>query len=251
MPVNVTEPDTLGSPGSEKPQGRWFGAKCLFVHRGLSVEEDSRTLTYEERVVLVKALDFNWAIRKAERDATAYASKAGDCKYLKFVDCFDILENEVAEFTEVYSLMRKSNLDPDRYVSQFYATGEECTTESNDSDCGIDAEVTAIGPFAPEIAPFLDQDETLYKNTIPGKSVIVGSVFWSNGKRESLTLAECLGIGLLDFNRHALDTDAVNLFMLNREFGKEDTARYVALRNHGFQFFYMPHIANPVLLEDL
>jgi len=108
-------------------KGHWFGVKCLFLHAGLSDDEGMPFQAYEERVVLVRALDFDWAIKRAEKEAETYASQCGNCEYLGFANCFDLLETEIGEFTEVYSLMRKSTLEPDAYLTRFYDTGEECT----------------------------------------------------------------------------------------------------------------------------
>lgn len=231
-----------------KNENSWFGAKCLFVHNNLSKEED--IIIYEERVIVVRANDSDWAIKKVEKKAKEYAQNENECEYLNFIDCFIIENDKISDFTEVYSIMRKSNLEADEFISQYYDDGEQCTTEHTESDYGVDADVTAFGPFSPDIAKYLEQDEEYYKNTETGKNVIVNSIFDSTGKKESLKLAECLGIDLLDFNQHELDFDLVNIFMLKKEFGEEDTKRYIKLRDSGFKFFFMPYIYKPDLLEN-
>jgi hypothetical protein len=108
-------------------EAHWFGVRCLFRHFNLVAEDGSTFQTYEERVVVVRALDFDWAIKKAEREAVQYAHGCGACEYLGFANCFDMRESEIVDFTEVYSLMRKSTLAPEDYIDRFYDTGDECT----------------------------------------------------------------------------------------------------------------------------
>tara|TARA_R110001592_G_scaffold159604_1_gene391217 strand:+ start:1224 stop:1931 length:708 start_codon:yes stop_codon:yes gene_type:complete len=228
----------------------WFGAKCLFIHHGLFQDDGSEISTYEERVILVQAVSMNWAITTAEKDAREYAGEGGDCEYLNFIDCFQIFDAKPEGGAEVYSLMRKSELPPEEYIDRFYESGDECTTVWGNPDDGLDGDVTAFGPFSRDIVHHLEQDASYYRKTTPGSRVIVNSVLWSNGKRETETLAACLGIGLFDFDHHELDPDRVNVFMLNKEFGEEATRRFIKLRDSGFTFFFTPWITNPDLFED-
>ncbi len=217
------------------------------MHYNLAREEN-KTI-FEERIIVVQAKNSDWAIKKAEKDAHDYAGDENDCEYINFIDCFNIEGDEISDRTEVYSIMHKSDLDPSTFISRYYDNGEQCSTEHSEYDHGIDAWVTAFGPFSPEIANFLEQDENYYRNTQEGKNVIVDSIFYSNGKKKSLKLAECFGIDFLDFNQHELNTELVNIFMLRKEFGEDDTKKYIKLRDAGFTFFFNPYIEKPKILE--
>lgn len=100
----------------------WFGAKCIFVYPSGSLDAEQ---VYEERVILLKAMDFDQAIARAEKDAHSYAEER--CIYTGFVDVFRIFDDDIGEDTEVYSLMRTSALTPNKYLDHFYDTGTERT----------------------------------------------------------------------------------------------------------------------------
>ena len=108
----------------------WYGAKCVFLHTAI---ESCPGQVYEERVVLIRAASFEEAIRKAVEEAEEYAGDAEGCSYTGFVDVFHMYDERVDERTEVYSLMRRSELDVTRYLNHFYDTGSERTSkeESN------------------------------------------------------------------------------------------------------------------------
>ena len=83
---------------------------------------------YEERVLLVRAHDFNEAIRKAEREAAKYCGDLGDeVEYLKFCNAYHIAESEIEDGTEIYSLITKSELNKTDYINTHYDTGGELT----------------------------------------------------------------------------------------------------------------------------
>lgn len=82
-------------------------------------------VVYEERLVLIRANDFDQAIQKAELEAQKYASEANGREYLGHVDVYEIVEEHISDGTEVYSLMRESKLDAEEYITRFFDTGEE------------------------------------------------------------------------------------------------------------------------------
>lgn len=93
--------------------------RCIFKH-------DHHTgILYEERIVLVKASSFDEAIERGEREAVDYVSTLGDVEYLGDAEAFHIAEQKVGDLTEVFSLMRESELDPNEYVATFFQTGRE------------------------------------------------------------------------------------------------------------------------------
>ena len=102
----------------------WYGAKCVFLHTEI---ESCPGQVYEERVILVRAESFDEAISRAEIMAEEYANDVDGCSYTGFVNVFHIYEENVGDGTEVYSLMRKSDLDKDEYLNTFYDTGTERT----------------------------------------------------------------------------------------------------------------------------
>ena len=111
----------MGNLMNDEP---WYGAKCIFLHTGI---ESSPAQVYEERVILVRAESLDDAITRAEVMAEEYAHDLDGCSYTGFVDVFHIYDENVGEGTEVYSLMRTSDLGKDEYLNRFYDTGTERT----------------------------------------------------------------------------------------------------------------------------
>lgn len=94
---------------------KFFGAKTLYL---IEVSESKRKKEIsksnfhllEERIVLIKARNFNEAIRKGEREAIAYESTHvnpfGDkviCRYLGCIDIFEIYTSP-EDLAEIYSI---------------------------------------------------------------------------------------------------------------------------------------------------
>lgn len=102
----------------------WYSAKCIFHHSDL---RNKRGRVYEERVVLIRADNFNEAIARAEKLAKKYAKGLDGCKYLGFVDVFHIFGESIEDGTEIYSLMRDSKLSKNKYLDRFFDTGKEHT----------------------------------------------------------------------------------------------------------------------------
>lgn len=103
----------------------WFGARTVYR------VEQSNTVTspnnlYEERVVLISGNSFDDAIAKAEKEAEIYASNT-DMNYLGYVNVFELYHSKIEDGTEVYSLMRESELEADAYLDRFIDTGSERT----------------------------------------------------------------------------------------------------------------------------
>jgi hypothetical protein len=95
----------------------WFSVRCLCQLR------IDGTTGYEERITLWRAGTAEEAIRRAEEEAEQYAETVG-VAYLHFAQAYEI-SDDVAEGAEVYSLIRRSGLPPDDYLSAFFDTGEE------------------------------------------------------------------------------------------------------------------------------
>jgi len=84
---------------------------------------------YEERILIVRADDADSAISRAERisrenyesDSTVYTD------YAMAFHIFDESGDALGEGVEVFSLIRKSDLDVDDYLDRFHDTGDECS----------------------------------------------------------------------------------------------------------------------------
>jgi hypothetical protein len=102
----------------------WYGAKCVFLHTEI---ESSPGQVYEERVIIVRAESSDDAISRAEIMAGEYAKDVDSCSYTGFIDIFHIYDEDIGDGSEVYSLMRTSDLSKDEYLNRFYDTGAERT----------------------------------------------------------------------------------------------------------------------------
>src|SRR5262245_40507098 len=108
--------------GKNPDQEPWYGAKCIFLHTNT---ESLPVKLYEERIILIKATSFDDAILRAEQEARTYAQNSGGCTYTGFFNIFHIFSEKIGDSTEVYSLMRSSDLGVEDYLDHFYDTGEE------------------------------------------------------------------------------------------------------------------------------
>lgn len=81
---------------------------------------------YEERITIWQASTIDEAIRMAEAEAEQYAGITGEPVdvYLGLAQAYD-LADPPGHGTEVFSLMRDSQLDPGQYLDQFFDTGFE------------------------------------------------------------------------------------------------------------------------------
>ena len=98
---------------------KWFSVRS--VYRSLGVIDGSGL--YEERVVLFRAEDFDDAIAKAEIEAAEYVEGLNSAVLPLFQAHW--LFDDPADGSEVFSLMRVSDLEPDEYLDHFFDTGEE------------------------------------------------------------------------------------------------------------------------------
>ncbi|GAA2468055.1 hypothetical protein [Winogradskya humida] len=96
---------------------RWFGVRCVY--------HDAVRNAYEERVTVWHADSFEAAIALAEAEAGEYGEGAD---YLGLAQAYLLVEPP-RHGTEVFSLIRRSDLDPHAYVTSFFDTGHEITGE--------------------------------------------------------------------------------------------------------------------------
>ncbi len=64
------------------------------------------------------------ALAKAEADASEYTDGI-ETTYLGFADVFHLSEEQLGDKTEVYSLMRTSDLADDAFISRYFNDGTE------------------------------------------------------------------------------------------------------------------------------
>lgn len=79
---------------------------------------------YEERITLWRAKTMDGAIRKSEAEAKRYAKESGGT-YLKFIQAYWLYDEVDADGSEVFSLMRESNLPSKQYIDTHFDTGAE------------------------------------------------------------------------------------------------------------------------------
>jgi hypothetical protein len=96
----------------------WYGVRCVF--RWTEAVEQS----YEERITVWHAVDFDSALVLAESEAREYAKDMG-ATYVGLAQAYATGNKELASGSEVFSLLRDSALPPEEYVDRFFDTGEE------------------------------------------------------------------------------------------------------------------------------
>jgi hypothetical protein len=92
----------------------WYGVRCiLLANPGL----------YEERITVWNASTFDEAVGLAEEEAKEYAAQI-EGQYLGFLQAYR-MANDLGHSSEVFSLLRDSDLDPTEYIDRFFQTGSE------------------------------------------------------------------------------------------------------------------------------
>jgi hypothetical protein len=107
--VSAAMSDDDGIPG-------WFGVRCVF--------RTSDPPTYEERITLWQASSLDHAIEQAEAEALAYSGLVAS-EYLRIAQAYWIGTEQPSRGSEVFSLLRESDLDADDYLDSFFDTGHE------------------------------------------------------------------------------------------------------------------------------
>jgi hypothetical protein len=103
---------------------------------------------------------------------------------------------------------------------------------------GCNAEIIAIGPFSKRLIPALGYGEEQYRGVAEGTTVITCVFGDCGGSTESERLARCFGVGRWDLGRHVLNASEADLETLRSNF--EGVDDFLALREAGFHFYYMP-----------
>ena len=101
----------------------WYCARCIFRHRA----GHAHASTYEERIILLRAHDFDHAARRAGEEARVYAGSLEGVEYLEFLDVYHLFEDAVGDGTEVFSLMlrQRTRSEASIFSAAFFQTGSE------------------------------------------------------------------------------------------------------------------------------
>jgi len=105
---------------------------------------------------------------------------------------------------------------------------------------GLDAQVIAIGPFSQEIAESLEYGPQRYSEVLDGATVIT-TVFLAPTSDDSRALAAVFGVGAFEMGKHHLDAQRADLGRLRDLCSEREVADFLNLREHGFQFYYLPN----------
>lgn len=101
----------------------WYSVKCIFLHNHLAAPDGKSV--YEERIVLFAANSLDEALQLAETEAESYARANGDIQYCQFASAYQLPDGEIMAGAEVYSLMRRSPLEPKEFIDKYYDDGTE------------------------------------------------------------------------------------------------------------------------------
>lgn len=96
----------------------WYGVRCVFRWN------DREHRPYEERITLWRAASAAQAIELAEREGRDYA-RDNRFEQLNFAQAYSLSEDRITQGTEVFSLLRDSDLKPDAYLDNYFDTGGE------------------------------------------------------------------------------------------------------------------------------
>lgn len=102
----------------------WYAVRCVFLHPDLRGEKRRKNV-YEERIIVVRAGSEREAMRKGEREAKEYSKGLESVRRLKFVETFHLFGKTIRDGTEVFSLMRSSNLDGRKFLDRYFDEGLE------------------------------------------------------------------------------------------------------------------------------
>jgi hypothetical protein len=109
----------------------WYAVRCVFQIGSDRVAPGEHA--YEERITLWRAESFDDAIAQAEAEAHEYVDASdSDDEFTGLAQAFHLFEDP-GHGTEAFSLIRRSRLDSDDYLTRFFDTGEEHTRTDADT----------------------------------------------------------------------------------------------------------------------
>lgn len=114
----------------------WFAVRCVFHHSperpGAPKDLGLGEHAYEERITLWQAASADEAIGLADKEGEEYASSVG-YEYTGLAQSY-WLEGEPGHGAVAFSLVRKSQLDPEPYIDAFFDTGLEYEDSIEDGE---------------------------------------------------------------------------------------------------------------------
>jgi hypothetical protein len=97
---------------------RWYSVRSI-VRRDL-IEDGKPRRSFEERVVLIRAIDYEEALEKGEAEAKRYASELGNCKMLDHFVVHVLHDGDLCEGEEVWSCIRDLDFTNRQFLHQIY-----------------------------------------------------------------------------------------------------------------------------------
>jgi hypothetical protein len=116
-----------GKRADDASAGHWYAVRCVFrLGRAPDDGCPPGSNDYEERITLWLAPSLKVAIRRAEKEARRYASAVDEApgRYLGLAQAYWMFDAP-QDGAEVFSLIRRSSLKPNRYLDTFFDTGTE------------------------------------------------------------------------------------------------------------------------------
>ena len=113
----------------------WYAVRVILQ---IPVEPDpppGEEYAYEERITLWRADSHEEAIERATIEAVEHSEIVGAVALDWFAQTYN-LPTEPGDGAEIFSLIRGSELPPERYVDGFFATGREYLRDANTEDEG-------------------------------------------------------------------------------------------------------------------
>jgi hypothetical protein len=114
---------------STPDEDRWYAVRSVFRTRSSPEaplpDAGAGESTYEERITLWQAPSSGAALEHAEEEAREYARFAGSEHLAGFGQVHQVADAPPRHGAEVFSLVRASDLPPQRYVERFLDTGRE------------------------------------------------------------------------------------------------------------------------------
>ncbi len=96
----------------------WYAVRCVFRWT------EAAGQPYEERITVWRATGSEAALARAEAEAREYAENTGTT-YLGLAQSYATGEEQLSPGSEVFSLLRGSDLPPDEYLDRHFSTGAE------------------------------------------------------------------------------------------------------------------------------
>lgn len=95
--------------------------------------DQTRKFLYEERITAWNAESLDAAIAEAEKEAIKYADDGAEALVLyQGYWLFDEI-GSIPQGSEVFSLLRQSDLEPSKYLDAFFDSGEEQQAQADQS----------------------------------------------------------------------------------------------------------------------